>query len=98
MQLNNLADMKIDEDVCSREFRQLSRSFNQHAERLNNAFARAARQFHRQRRPRAAHAAGADAAQLSCREHPDAAGDAEFLTLLREQTERLTQMTKTLWR
>ena len=43
MQLNNLADMRIDEDVIS-EFRQLSRSFNQMLERLNNAFA-AQRQF-----------------------------------------------------
>ena len=36
--LNNLADMRIDEDSIS-EFRQLSRSFNQMLERLNNAFA-----------------------------------------------------------
>ena len=38
VQLNNLADMRIDEDANS-EFRQLSRSFNQMLERLNNAFA-----------------------------------------------------------
>ncbi len=43
MQLNNLADMRIDEDAIS-EFRQLSRSFNQMLERLNNAFS-AQRQF-----------------------------------------------------
>ncbi len=43
VQLNNLADMKIDEDVLP-EFRQFSRSFNQMLERLNNAFA-AQRQF-----------------------------------------------------
>ena len=43
VQLNNLADMKIDEDVLP-EFRQLSQSFNQMLERLNNAFA-AQRQF-----------------------------------------------------
>ena len=43
VQLNNLADMRIDEDAIS-EFRQLSRSFNQMLERLNNAFA-AQRQF-----------------------------------------------------
>ena len=43
MQLNNLADMRIDEDSIS-EFRQLSRSFNQMLDRLNNAFA-AQRQF-----------------------------------------------------
>ncbi|WP_418507386.1 HAMP domain-containing protein, partial [Dysosmobacter sp.] len=36
VQLNNLADMRIDEDAIS-EFRQLSRSFNQMLERLNNA-------------------------------------------------------------
>ena len=38
VQLNNLADMRIDEDVLP-EFKQLSRSFNQMLERLNNAFA-----------------------------------------------------------
>ena len=43
VQLNNLADMRIDEDSIS-EFRQLSRSFNQMLERLNNAFS-AQRQF-----------------------------------------------------
>ena len=43
VQLNNLADMRIDEDAIS-EFRQLSRSFNQMLERLNNAFT-AQRQF-----------------------------------------------------
>ena len=43
VQLNNLADMRIDEDVIP-EFQQLSRSFNQMLERLNNAFA-AQRQF-----------------------------------------------------
>ena len=43
VQLNNLADMRIDEDAIS-EFRQLSRSFNQMLERLNNAFS-AQRQF-----------------------------------------------------
>ena len=43
VQLNNLADMKIDEAVLP-EFAQLSRSFNQMLERLNAAFA-AQRQF-----------------------------------------------------
>ena len=38
VQLNNLADMKINENVLP-EFRQLSHSFNQMLERLNNAFA-----------------------------------------------------------
>ena len=58
VQLNNLADMRINENVLP-EFRQLSCSFNQMLERLDNAFA-AQRQF-RQRCPRTAHAAGTDA-------------------------------------
>ena len=43
VQLNNLADMRINENVLP-EFRQLSYSFNQMLERLDNAFA-AQRQF-----------------------------------------------------
>ena len=97
VQLNNLADMRIDEDAIS-EFRQLSRSFNQMLERLNNAFA-AQRQFtgnaaHELRTPLALMQAQLE---LFSSEHPDVLPEtAEFLTLLREQTERLTQMTKTL--
>ena len=97
VQLNNLADMRIDEDAIS-EFRQLSRSFNQMLERLNNAFA-AQRQFtgnaaHELRTPLALMQAQLE---LFSAEHPDVHPEtAEFLTLLREQTERLTQMTKTL--
>ena len=97
VQLNNLADMRIDEDVLP-EFRQLSRSFNQMLERLNNAFA-AQRQFtgnaaHELRTPLALMQAQLE---LFSAEHPDVRPEtAEFLTLLREQTERLTQMTKTL--
>ena len=97
VQLNNLADMRIDEDAIS-EFRQLSRSFNQMLERLNNAFA-AQRQFtgnaaHELRTPLALMQAQLE---LFSAEHPDVQPEtAEFLTLLREQTERLTQMTKTL--
>ena len=97
VQLNNLADMRIDEDAIS-EFRQLSRSFNQMLERLNNAFA-AQRQFtgnaaHELRTPLALMQAQLE---LFSAEHPDVLPEtAEFLTLLREQTERLTQMTKTL--
>ena len=97
VQLNNLADMRIDEDVIS-EFRQLSRSFNQMLERLNNAFA-AQRQFtgnaaHELRTPLALMQAQLE---LFSAEHPDVQPEtAEFLTLLREQTERLTQMTRTL--
>ena len=97
VQLNNLADMRIDEDVLP-EFRQLSRSFNQMLERLNNAFA-AQRQFtgnaaHELRTPLALMQAQLE---LFSEEHPDVQPEtAEFLTLLREQTERLTQMTRTL--
>ena len=97
VQLNNLADMRIDEDTIS-EFRQLSRSFNQMLERLNNAFA-AQRQFtgnaaHELRTPLALMQARIE---LFADEHPAMPPEtAEFLTLLREQTERLTQMTKTL--
>ncbi len=97
VQLNNLADMRIDEDAIS-EFRQLSRSFNQMLERLNNAFA-AQRQFtgnaaHELRTPLALMQAQLE---LFSAEHPDVRPETtEFLTLLREQTERLTQMTKTL--
>ena len=97
VQLNNLADMRIDEDAIS-EFRQLSRSFNQMLERLNTAFA-AQRQFtgnaaHELRTPLALMQAQLE---LFSAEHPDVRPEtAEFLTLLREQTERLIQMTRTL--
>ena len=97
VQLNNLADMRINEDVLP-EFRQLSHSFNQMLERLNNAFS-AQRQFtgnaaHELRTPLALMQAQLE---LFSAEHPDVLPEtAEFLTLLREQTERLTQMTKTL--
>ena len=97
VQLNNLADMRIDEDAIS-EFRQLSRSFNQMLERLNNAFA-AQRQFtgnaaHELRTPLTLMQAQLD---LFSSEHPDVPPEiAEFLALLREQTERLTRLTKTL--
>jgi len=57
VQLNNLADMRIDEDTIS-EFRQLSRSFNQMLAE-QRLFRPAA--VHRQRRPRAAHATGTNA-------------------------------------
>ena len=97
VQLNNLADMRIDEDVVP-EFQQLSRSFNQMLERLNNAFA-AQRQFtgnaaHELRTPLTLMQAQLD---LFSSEHPDVLPEtAEFLALLREQTERLTRLTKTL--
>ena len=97
VQMTNLADMKIDEDVLP-EFKQLSRSFNQMLERLNNAFA-AQRQFtgnaaHELRTPLALMQAQLE---LFSAEHPNMLPEtAKFLTLLREQTERLTQMTRTL--
>ena len=97
VQLSNLADMKINEDVLP-EFRQFSHSFNQMLERLNNAFA-AQRQFtgnaaHELRTPLALMQAQLE---LFSAEHPDVRPEtAEFLTLLREQTERLIQMTRTL--
>ena len=97
VQMSNLADMKISEDVLP-EFRQFSHSFNQMLERLNNAFA-AQRQFtgnaaHELRTPLALMQAQLE---LFAAEHPDVLPEtAAFLSLLREQTERLTQMTKTL--
>ena len=97
VQMTNLADMKIDEDVLP-EFKQLSRSFNQMLERLNTAFA-AQRKFtgnaaHELRTPLALMQAQLE---LFSAEHPAMLPEtAEFLTLLREQTERLTQMTRTL--
>ena len=97
VQMNNLADMEVSEDVLP-EFRQFSHSFNQMLERLNNAFA-AQRQFtgnaaHELRTPLALMQAQLE---LFSAEHSDVLPEtAEFLTLLREQTERLTQMTKTL--
>ncbi len=97
VQMNNLADMKVSEDVLP-ELRQFSHSFNQMLERLNNAFA-AQRQFtgnaaHELRTPLALMQAQLE---LFSAEHSDVLPEtAEFLTLLREQTERLTQMTKTL--
>ena len=97
VQMNNLADMRIDEDALP-EFKQLSQSFNQMLERLNDAFA-AQRQFtgnaaHERRTPLALLQAQLE---LVSAEHPDMQPEtAEFLSLLREQTERLTRLTKTL--
>ena len=97
VQPNNLTDTKIPEAVLP-EFRQFSRSFNQMLDRLDSGFA-AQRQFtgnaaHELRTPLALMQAQLD---LFSAEHPDLLPEtADFLRLLREQTERMTQMTKTL--
>ena len=93
----NLAEMKFGEDVPP-EFRSLGRSFNSMLERLERAF-ETQRQFtgnaaHELRTPLALMQAQLE---LFSAEHTDVLPEtAEFLLLLREQTERLTQMTKTL--
>ena len=97
VQPNNLADMKITEEVLP-EFRQFSDSFNQMLERLDEGFT-AQRQFtgnaaHELRTPLALMQAQLE---LFSAEHPEVLPEmADFLRLLREQTERMTQMTKTL--
>lgn len=97
VQPNNLSDMKMAEDVLP-EFRQLSKSFNQMLDRLDAGFA-AQRQFtgnaaHELRTPLALMQAQLE---LFSAEHPKVLPEtAGFLLLLREQTERMTQMTKTL--
>ncbi len=97
VQPNNLSDMKMSEDVLP-EFRQFSRSFNQMLDRLDEGFA-AQRQFtgnaaHELRTPLALMQAQLE---LFSAEHPNVLPEtANFLRLLREQTERMTQMTKTL--
>ena len=97
VQPNNLSDMKMAEDVLP-EFRQFSRSFNQMLDRLDEGFA-AQRQFtgnaaHELRTPLALMQAQLE---LFSTEHPKVLPEtAGFLLLLREQTERMTQMTKTL--
>ena len=97
VQPNNLSDMKMAEDVLP-EFRQFSKSFNQMLDRLDDGFA-AQRQFtgnaaHELRTPLALMQAHLE---LFSTEHPKMLPEtAGFLLLLREQTERMTQMTKTL--
>ena len=97
VQPNNLSDMKMAEDVLP-EFRQFSKSFNQMLDRLDAGFA-AQRQFtgnaaHELRTPLALMQAQLE---LFSTEHPKVLPEtAGFLLLLREQTERMTQMTKTL--
>ena len=97
VQPHNLADMKITEAVLP-EFRQLSKSFNRMLDRLNEGFT-AQRQFtgnaaHELRTPLSLMQAQLE---LFSAEHPDVRPEtADFLRLLREQTERMTRMTKTL--
>lgn len=97
VQPNNLSDMKMSEDVLP-EFRQFSRSFNRMLDRLDEGFT-AQRQFpgnaaHELRTPLALMQAQLE---LFSAEHPNVLPEtADFLRLLREQTERMTQMTKTL--
>ena len=97
VQPSNLADMKISEDVLP-EFRQFSTSFNSMIDRLDEGFS-AQRQFtgnaaHELRTPLALMQAQVE---LFSAEHPDAGPEeAAFLGLLQEQTEKMSQMTKTL--
>ncbi len=97
VQPNNLTDMKITEEVLP-EFRQFSKSFNQMLDRLDEGFS-AQRQFtgnaaHELRTPLSLMQVQLE---LFSAEHPDVLPEtADFLRLLREQTERMTQMTKTL--
>lgn len=97
VQPDNLADMKISEDVLP-EFKQFSKSFNGMLDRLDEGFS-AQRQFtgnaaHELRTPLALMQAQIE---LFSVEHSDIHHDtAELLKLLQEQTERMSQMTKTL--
>lgn len=94
---SNLADMKISEDVLP-EFKQFSKSFNSMIDRLDEGFS-AQRQFtgnaaHELRTPLALMQAQVE---LFSAEHPDMGPEeAAFLGLLQEQTEKMSQMTKTL--
>ena len=97
VQLQSLTEITLSEDEAV-EFSRLSRAINQMLLRLNQAFD-AQQQFvgnaaHELRTPLALMQAQLE---LFSAEHPDVRPEtAEFLALLREQTERLTQMTKTL--
>ena len=97
VQPNNLGDMKITEEVLP-DFRQFTDSFNQMLDRLDEGFA-VQRQFagnaaHELRTPLALMQAQLE---LFSAEHPNVHPETvDFLRLLGEQTERMTQMTKTL--
>ena len=97
VQLQSLSEVTLSENEAV-EFSRLSRAINQMLLRLNQAFD-AQRQFvgnaaHELRTPLALMQAQLE---LFSAEHPDMLPETtKFLALLREQTERLTQMTKTL--
>ena len=97
VQPNNLAEMKISEDVLP-EFKQFSASFNDMIDRLEQGFS-AQKQFtgnaaHELRTPLALMQTQMELFSL---EHPGANPEtADFLKLLQEQTERMSQITKTL--
>ena len=97
VQPGNLADSKISEDVLP-EFKRFSESFNGMINRLDAGFA-AQRQFsgnaaHELRTPLALMQAKME---LFAVEHPDVPpATNDLLTLLREQTERMSSMTSTL--
>ena len=97
VQPNNLAEMKISEDVLP-EFKRFSVSFNDMIDRLDQGFS-AQKQFtgnaaHELRTPLALMQTQMELFSL---EHPGANPEtADFLKLLQEQTERMSQMTKTL--
>lgn len=97
VQPNNLAEMKISEDVLP-EFKRFSVSFNDMIDCLDQGFS-AQKQFtgnaaHELRTPLALMQTQMELFSL---EHPGATPEiADFLELLQEQTERMSQMTKTL--
>ena len=97
VETSNLSEIRLDEETLP-ELRSLTHALNEMLERLSRGFD-AQRQFvgnaaHELRTPLALMQAQLE---LFSAEHPDVRPEtAEFLTLLREQTERLTQMTKTL--
>ena len=97
VQPSNLSDMKVSEDVLP-EFKQFSKSFNSMIDRLDEGFT-AQRQFtgnaaHELRTPLALMQAQIELFPV---EHSDLKPEtAEFLSLLQEQTERMSQMTKIL--
>lgn len=97
VQPDNLSDMKVSEDVLP-EFRQFCRSFNSMIDRLDEGF-KSQRQFtgnaaHELRTPLALLQAQMD---LFSMEHPDVDDETRnVLDLIKEQTERMSQMTKIL--